>query len=102
MEAAFQVPFGPLEKRDEAISAIQTLLKGNETAKQEDKMLIYRMAYLPQDGMFKLMPNDLELGTYKHEDACQEGLFNDSDISFVWGAQKYSVGDFVYLNPRYD
>lgn len=62
-------------------------------------MLIYRMAYLPQEGMFKLMPTDLELGIYKHEESVDDGIC-DASQSFMWESQKYSLGDFVYLHPR--
>lgn len=96
-----QVPFGSLKTRDEAIASVEELLAANNDSGPEDRMLIYRMAYLPQEGMFKLMPPDLELGSYKHEECANDGMIDNSNTSFMWDCQMYSVGDFVYLNPRY-
>lgn len=95
------MPFGPLQTRDEAIETVHKLLEDNSKVAAHDRMLIYRMAYLPQEGMFKLMPTNLDLGTYIHEQTVSDGISDESGETFVWEGQKYCVGSFVYLNPRY-
>ena len=90
--------------RDAAIAQVKELISGHEAAiaAGEAPQLLYRMLYLPSDGMFKLIPGDLGLGKYVQEEEDSDGLVSDVDKTkrFMWEGQQYRVGDFVYLLAR--
>lgn len=95
-----QTPFGPLEKRDAAMATVRDLLSGNPAAAASGAAphLLYRMLYLPEEGMFRLLPKDLRLGCYLHEEEDKDGEIVDEKVKkFLWDGQQYRVGDFVYL-----
>jgi hypothetical protein len=94
------VPHGALKERDEAIARITELLKDNKTAAPLEKQLLYRMVYEPQKGMFKLIPDHLQLGHYVHDPEDDEGLVLDDGKCFMADGQQYRIGDFVYLMPE--
>jgi hypothetical protein len=99
-----QAPFGSMKKRDDAIAAVKALLAGNEAAAAagEPIQMLYRMLYLPHEGMFKLMPDDLRLGCYIHDKEDKDGVvLEDKTKMFMWEGQQYRVGDFVYVLARY-
>jgi hypothetical protein len=91
--------------RDAAIAKVHDLLaadKENAPTSPRHRQLLYRMAYLPQDGMFRLMPADLRLGTYVREAESTDAVASEvgGSARFMWEGQQYRVGDFVYLLPR--
>jgi hypothetical protein len=98
-----EVPTGPGKERDEAVATVKPLLAGNEEAKAAGKpiQMLYRMLYLPEEGMFKSMPEDLRLGCYIHDEKDEDGLVGDSKArDFMWEGQQYRIGDFVYTLAR--
>ena len=89
-----------MKVRDEAIAQVRALVAGNAAAAAAGGpvQLLYRMLYLPEDGMFKLMPDELELGRYLPEAEDVDGVVQeDKTKRFMWEGQQYRVGDFVYL-----
>jgi hypothetical protein len=99
-----QVPTGPGKARNEAVSTVRALLAGNTEAKAAGKpiQMLYRMLYLPEEGMFKSMPDDLRLGCYLHDEKDEDGFIKDVKTKeFMWDDQQYRIGDFVYTIARY-
>jgi hypothetical protein len=99
-----EVPTGPGKERDEAVATVKALLAGNEEAKEAGKpiQMMYRMLYLPEEGMFKTMPEDLCLGCYIHDEKDEDGLVDKSKVkAFMWEGQQYRIGDFAYTLARY-
>ena len=98
-----RVPAGHGAARDEAIAAVRALLEGNEAAAAAGRpiQMLYRMLYLPQEGMFRLLPEDLRAGCYLHEAEERSGL-KDAGGAFMCEGQQYRVGDFVYLLAQCD
>ena len=89
-----------MAQRDAAMATVSELLAGNAGASANHTALnlLYRMLYLPEEGMFKLMPEDLRLGCYLHETEDKDGdVVDDKVKKFMWEGQQYRVGDFVYL-----
>ena len=89
-----------MKVRDEAIAQVTALVAGNAAAAATGGavQLLYRMLYLPEDGMFKLMPDELKLGRYLPEEEDVDGVVQeDKTKRFMWEGQQYRVGDFVYL-----
>ena len=98
-----QVPTGSGDERVKAQAAIQELLAGNEELAAAGKplQLLYRRLYLPQEGMFRVLPADMKLGCYQHEALDCDGVVQEPAHSkFMFEGQQYCVGDFVYLHPR--
>lgn len=99
-----QAPFGNMATRDAAAAQVAELIAGNEAAAAAGEPIqqLFRMLYLPQEGMFKLMPEDLQLACYIHEAEDEDGLAaNGTTKAFMWEGQQYRVGDFVYLLAAY-
>lgn len=91
-----------MKARDAAIEQVQALLADNKQLAAAGKpiQMLYRMLYQPQDGLFKLMPEDLKPGSYVAEKPDEDGLALDATNRFVQAGQQYRVGDFVYLLPE--
>uniref|UniRef100_A0A383WCP9 Cytosine-specific methyltransferase n=1 Tax=Tetradesmus obliquus TaxID=3088 RepID=A0A383WCP9_TETOB len=86
-------------KQDEALRA------RNAAAKAEGRPLeyFYRHLYLPQQGMFRALPEeqDLQLGTYQAgpADPIELGMLPaDKGRGFIKDGVEYKVGDFLYVH----